>query len=194
MMWFGRYAWNLFGRDLPYSQSDVEFHEEPAGTLAFAAVRNTSPYTRFSSAGGGQLPGFEPGVVGQYSLTQFVEEAAFKYRGFSFQHEYHWKRIVDNVASTTTNLRGSYVQSGIFPWSLAKWFPQPLEFAARYAFVDPDTSIPGDRRTEIVVGSNWFFAGHDNKLTADYSWIALQQPGGPDLKDQRFRAQWDISF
>jgi len=42
--------------------------------------------------------------------------------------------------------------------------------------------------------ANGFFSGHNNELTADYSWITMQQPGGPDLKDQRIRAQWDISF
>jgi hypothetical protein len=193
MMWFGRYQWNFLGRDLPFSQSDVEFHEQPAGTLAFAAIKNNSPYTRFSSSGGGQLPGFEPGQAGQYDLTQFVEEAAFKYRGFSFQHEFHWKEIVDNFDSTTTKLRGSYTQAGLFPWSLLESIPRPLEVAFRYAFVDPNIAITGDTQMETTVGANWFFSGHNNKLTTDYSWITMQQPGGPDLSDQRFRAQWDIS-
>ncbi len=37
MMYFGRYQWNFLGRVLEFSQSDVEYHEQPAGNLAFAA-------------------------------------------------------------------------------------------------------------------------------------------------------------
>ena len=37
MMYFGRYQWNFLGRDLKWSQSDVEFHEQPTGSVAFGA-------------------------------------------------------------------------------------------------------------------------------------------------------------
>jgi len=40
---------------------------------------------------------------------------------------------------------------------------------------------------------NWFFSGHDNKLTADVSWLALEQPGARPSR-HRFRFQWDVSF
>jgi len=194
MMWMGRYQWNFLGRDLPYSQTDVEYHEKPAGTLAFAASRNKSPYTRFSSAGGGQLDGFEEGEPGQYSLTQFVEETAFKYRGFSLQHEFHWKKVVDNINRTTTDLRGTYAQVGFFPNGLLGQFPKPLEPAFRYAWVDPDRIVPDDDREEFIVAVNCFFAGHDNKLTFDFSRLTLDQPEALRLVDHRIRAQWDISF
>jgi hypothetical protein len=194
MMWMGRYHWNFMGRDLPYSQTDVEFHEKPAGSLAFAAVRNRSPFTRFSSEGGGQLDGFEDGTPGRYSLTQFVEETAFKYRGFSLQHELHWKEIIDNVDQTTTDLRGMYIQVGFFPRSISKSVPDPLEVAFRYAWVDPDRSRTDDDRQEIIIGANWFFSGHDNKLTFDFSRITLEQPDDPRLEENRVRFQWDISF
>ena len=58
MMWAGRYQWNFLGRDLPFAQSDVEYHDEPAASVAFAAATNRSPFTRFSSSGGGQLVSF----------------------------------------------------------------------------------------------------------------------------------------
>ncbi len=48
------------------------------------------------------------------------------------------------------------------------------------------------RRT--VLAANWFFAGHDNKRTFDYSRLTLDQREGPRLVDHRIRAQWDISF
>jgi phosphate-selective porin len=194
MMWIARYQWNFLGRDLPYAQSDVELRKKPAGTVAFATSSNTSPYTRFSSAGGGQLEGFEEGVPGQYRLTQFVEETAFKYRGFSLQHEFHWKEVDDNVNNTSTDLRGTYIQVGCFLWGLSQRFPKPLEVAFRYAWVDPDRFVPNDEREEFIVAANWFFAGHDNKLTFDFSRLTLDQPEALRLVDHRIRAQWDISF
>jgi hypothetical protein len=194
MMWFARYQWNFLGRDLPYSQSDVEFSEKAVGSFAIATLRNRSPYTRFSSAGGGQLDGFEEGRPGQYSLRQYLEEFALKYRGFSVQQEFHWKEVIDNVNLRTTRLRGTYVQAGLFPWGLSRQFPKPLEFAFRYGWVDPDCSQSQDDRQEVTVAVNWFFSGHDNKLTADFSLLTLKQLGGPELRDQRVRVQWDISF
>ena len=122
-----RYQWNFLGRDVGYSQSDLKYHEKPAAALSFGAARNRSRYTRFSSSGGGRLDGFEPGLLGQYSLRQFMEEAAMKYRGFSLQHELHWKRIEDNVNVQTTFMRGSYVQAGYFFHYLFPRIPKQLE-------------------------------------------------------------------
>ena len=72
--------------------------------------------------------------------------------------------------------------------------PKPLELAVRVAWVDPDRSRPDDDRRELTVGANWFFSGHDNKLTADFSRLELDQPDTPTLRDHRFRLQWDVSF
>jgi hypothetical protein len=64
----------------------------------------------------------------------------------------------------------------------------------RWAWVDPDRAQPGDDRRELTFGANWFFQGHDNKLTADVSRLELEQTDGPTIRDHRFRLQWDISF
>ncbi len=194
MMWLVRYQWNFLRRDLRFSQSDVEFHEKPTGSLAFAVVGNESPYTRFSSGGGGQLPGFEEGVAGQYGLLQYVEETALKYRGFSLQHEFHWKEIEDNINETLTRMRGTYIQIGYFPWGDSERALRPLELAGRYAWVDPDTTIREDDRREWTLAANWFFSGHDNKLTLDLSRLEQDVPSAATLHDNRIRFQWDISF
>jgi hypothetical protein len=44
------------------------------------------------------------------------------------------------------------------------------------------------------LGANWFFAGHANKLTVDFSRLSLDQITGSDLVDYRVRVQWDVSF
>jgi hypothetical protein len=199
MMWVARYQWNLLGRELGFSQSDVEGVKKPEASLAVGLVDNRSPYTSFSSSGGGELPGYAPGVAGQYSVRQYLEEAALHYRGFSFQHEYHWKRIRDNLTLQETQLRGSYVQAGYLVYRPEPDKPKGLEVAARWAFVDPDTSRPQDRQEELTGALNWFFRGHANKLTLDVSRLSLEQrtPEGearPDLRSTRARLQWDVHF
>jgi len=193
-MWMTRLQWSPLGRQLSFSQSDIERHEKPAGTLAFGAVGNRSPYTRFATSGPGQLDGFEPGEPGRYSVQQYLGEAALKYRGFSFQHEWHWKSITDNDTGRKTRLQGAYLQAGLFASAFSSAVPRPLELAVRWAFVDPDRSVPDDVRRELTVGANWFFAGHDNKLTTDVSRLELEQPAAPARRDHRFRLQWDVSF
>ena len=189
-----RYQWNFLGRDVGYSQSDLKYHEKPAAALSFGAARNRSRFTRFSSSGGSSLDSFEPGLRGQYSLRQFMEETALKYRGFSLQHELHWKRIQDNVNVQTTFMRGSYVQAGYFFHYLFPRIPKQLELGARYALVDPNRVRPNDLQKELAFVANWFFYGHANKLTFDTSRYSLARNGADDLLDTQVRLQWDVSF
>lgn len=193
-MFMGRYQWNFLGRDVAFSSSDLEYHDKPAASVAVAGVTNRSRYTRFSSSGGGQLDGYEPGAPGQYSVKQAMGEFFFKYRGLSVQHEAHWKNIFDNVNSVSTDMKGAYAQAGYFPHAAVEWIPRQLELGYRYGFVDPRTARPDDLQQEHSIVVNWFFEGHDNKLTFDAGRVSLAQVGGPDLSRIRCRVQWDISF
>jgi len=192
-MMLARYQWNFLGRDMEFSQSDLEYHEKPTASLSFATVSNRSRYTRFSGSGGGQLNGFEKGELGQYSVRQYMEETALKYRGFSFQHELHWKRIIDNKNLTTTHMRGSYFEGGYFFHYLYPKIPRQLELAGRYAFVDHNTAKPDDLLHELGMAANWFFDGHANKLTLEVSRLRLVVAGA-DPSAVRVRVQWDVSF
>lgn len=202
MMYFGRYQWNFLGRDLKWTQSDVEYHEQPTGSVAFGAYTTVGKCTRWSSSGCGSLAGFTSdsvAVPGQFRVQGMVEEFAFKWRGLSLQHEYHWKEIKNNQVPEgsvgyKTNLMGSYSQIGYFPHYLIPAVPKPLEVAFRYAFVDPNVNVRNDRRQEYTAAINWFFAGHKNKLTLDGSWLTLSQPAGQNQHEQRVRLQWDVSF
>lgn len=201
MMWMGRLQWNFLGRDLAFSQSDVEYHEKPAGSVAFAAVTNNTECTRFSSSGCGTVSSTRFPIAvdpatgkGRYRVNQMVEEVAFKWRGFSLQHEYHWKQIQDHVTGRKTGLMGSYTQVGYFWHYLFPVVPKELETAARYAFVDDDIGTPDDRRQAVAGALNWFFAGHRNKLTLDVTHLTLAQPASRALTEQRVRLQWDVSF
>ncbi len=201
LMWMGRVQWNFLGRDLKWRQTDVEYTKKPTGSLAFAAATNKGRCTRWSSSGCGNLDGFEsPGSAanGQFKIEQFMQEFAFKYKGLSIQQEYHWKEVEDRVAGTTNDLTGAYAQAGYFFHDLVPAIPEELELAFRYAFVEePNESdrTRENKREEFTLGANWFFAGHNNKLTADFSHLTLEDGlFNRDVADNRFRLQWDVSY
>ena len=193
-LWVNRYQWNALGGGVGFSQSDVARTQAPALSLAVASARNRSRYTRFSSSGGGQLDGFAAGDPGQYSIHQELVEAAFKYRGFSSQNEYHWKRIRDNVSGRQTPMQGMVLQAGYFFHEMWRAVPRQLELGVRKAFVDPNTGLTANRQREIAFVVNWFFESHNNKLTFDTSRYALGQTAGADLHDTQIRTQWELTF
>ncbi len=201
MMYMGRLQWNFLGRDLKFRQSDVEYHKEPSGSIAFAAATTTGKCTRWSSGGCGNLDGFnKPGDAEsrQYRVAQIMQEVAFKWRGFAVQEEFHWKRVTDRVNRTTSNLTGSYAQIGYFFHDLIPIIPPNLELAFRYAFVDEpnvDNIALTNTREEFTGAINYFFAEHTNKLTLDASHLTLKDTFlNQRVSDERVRVQWDVSF
>lgn len=192
-LWLGRLQWNVHGRVLGFSQSALGRPEKPVGSLAIAAVSGKSGFTAFSSNGGGQLPGFENGAPDQYRIRQFMVETAYHHGGFSWQQEVHWKTIDDRATGRTVRLLGAYAQAGMFFSAINDAFPEPLEFAARIATVDPDRDRDGVREDEVTLGANWYFNGHRNKLTLDISRVARRLAPETDSSN-RVRLQWDLSF
>jgi len=70
------------------------------------------------------------------------------------------------------NATGWYVQSGYY------LIPRKLEFAARYAWWDPDTRSGGDLIKEVDLSLNWFLNGtYDHQIMLTYSNIAMGQGG-----------------
>ncbi len=197
MMYMGRLQWNVFGRELQWRQSDTTFHTRPTASVSAGGYTTIGKCTRWSSDGCGKLSGFDADN-GQFRVEGVQVGSAFKYRGFAWQHETHWKQIRDAgrgaVPAQQTDLFGGYFQAGWFPHDLIPAAPKPLEAAFRYAHVNPNISAPADRRQEFTVGFNWFFAGHQNKLTLDASHLTLEQAEEKDLTEQRIRMQWDVSF
>ena len=201
MMYVGRLQWNFLGRDLPLRQTDVEFTKALTASLAFGASTTKGPCTRWSSSGCGNLDGFgapEDAQHDQYEIDQFVQEVAFKWRGFSLQQEWHRKEITDGLTDEEFILNGAYIQSGYFFHHMFPAFPNSLELAARYAFVEEpnqnNLDIDNDRE-EFTLGANWFFRGHGNKLTLDWSRLNLDDNFVNDKESEnRVRFQWDVSF
>ncbi|NMM48240.1 OprO/OprP family phosphate-selective porin [Marinigracilibium pacificum] len=195
LMYFGRLQWNPFGEAVDFKGSDLKNVTKPQASLAVALLNNTSPYTRFSTGGGGSLLGFEDGEPGQYKTDQINYETAFKYKGFAWQSEYHRKRITDRLNNDAESfMEGYYLQASYFLHNAISWFPEPLEIATRYAKFDPYENLPGESMEEYGLALNWFFSGHNNKLSAEITDFSYKNEF-EERKDQlRFRIQWDISF
>ncbi len=192
-MFAGRLQWNVFGEPVPLYGSDLNRQVSPLAIVALGGVTNRSPYTRFSQSGGGQLPGFEDGMEGQYRVKQAVLETALMWRGLSWQQELHWKEIDDRVNLQTTTLVGNLFQLGYFFGELLAFVPPQLELAGRYAWYDANEDVPDNERQEFTLAANWFFRGHLNKLTAELSYEDFEQ--GEIVRDGvRFRLQWDVSL
>lgn len=185
-----RWQWQFLGEALPFSQGDYQFRPDPAATLAFGYARVTSPYTRYSSSGGGQLSGFEAGGDDRYRMVQWLQEFAWQHDGYSFQQEYHIKRIDDTEGDANATLRGGYAQIGK-AW-LSALTGRPVEMALRYAQVEWDTSNARDQK-EWTLAANLYIAGHNNKISLDLSRLQLRTDAGSE-HDTRVRLQWDISF
>jgi len=194
LMYLLRMQWNPNGVALKFNGSDLEFHEKLVSSIAIAGVTNTSKYTQFSTNGGGQLPGFEEGIEGQYKVDQLLFETAFKYKGISWQQEFHYKNIDDRVNLDQTTLIGNYLQLGYFFNNAFSSFPESLEVFGRQAFYDPDINISKNNVYEYTIGCNWFFKGHKNKLTLEYSYFQGNELGQVIFKENRVRLQWDISI
>lgn len=194
LMYLSRLQWNLNGEFLKFSGSDLENHKKFVSYIAVAGVTNTSPYTAFSTRGGEQLVGFEDGVDGQYKVDQLLFETAFKYKGISWQQELHYKNIDDRINLEQTTLIGNYFQIGYFFHNAFPKFPKPLEIFARQAFYDANIDISDNNNFEYTIGVNWFFKGHKNKLTFDYSYLEYSEFKPVFESGNRFRIQWDISI
>lgn len=199
LMWKFRGQWNMFGKEMSFISSDINLLPTWRGYLAGGLVTNQSQFTRFSQSGGGQLSGYpDPSQPGQYRVNQFFIETAFKRSGFSWQQEFHWKRINDNLDNTSRTLGGNYFQLGTFPVTYIKKFPKKLELTARYAMYLPTLDLPDlnaaqNNEKEFTISLNWFFKGHKNKLTSEVSFLDLVED---NVKQSgwRFRLQWDVSF
>lgn len=196
MMYSGRLQWNAMGGQMPFSQSDIEYHEEPALNFAVAAATNRSRCTVFATDSNScrDLPGLAAGQDGQYRINQMMEEVRFKWRGFSMQHEMHWKEVVDTFKSQgdparKTNMMGGLVQVGYFPHYLFPLIPKNLEFAGRYAFVDPNTGFKSDQQQEASGVMTYFFNGHLNKVNFQVSHLTIG-----NQSNQRYWLQWDLTF
>ena len=195
-MYVGRFQWNVLGEKVDFDNSDIKRSAKPKAALAIAGAKFKSQFTRFSSSGAGNLTNFEKGEMeGQYDIQQLVIDGAYFYKGLNAQAEYHEKEIVDLANNNTqSTLRGYYVQAGYFLSESIKRWPEPLEIAVRYGTYSSHNSEHDDHFFEKTLAFNYFFNGHENKITAEVSRVSLAQFDTQVGDETTYALQWDVSF
>ncbi|WP_394176715.1 porin [Thalassotalea litorea] len=193
-MWIAHYQWNFLGEKLGSAMSDLAIRQKPAANIGVAALKNTSRYSGFDSNTGTQLPGFEDYFDNeQYTIEQWMLHGKFHFNGLSLQGEYHQKDVIDNIVSHTTSMRGYYLQAGLI---LAGWWdtiPPEFEITGRFSDLTPDTANSSYGQSEWLLGMNWYFFGHRNKVTTDFGQFSIDERDR-SYDDTRFRVQYDLSF
>jgi hypothetical protein len=91
-------------------------------------------------------------------------------------------------------MMGYYVQAGYFWHNWLHWAPPKLETAFRYALYRPDIEIRDNIETEYSLAFNYFFNGHRNKLTTEFTYFNFQDESLDREGGLRFRIQYDISL
>jgi hypothetical protein len=193
-----RLQWNLLGRP-GYGEGDLAYSETPQLAVGGGYSYNPSINTNSNSSFVGtdlanlnirrQLAAFGNarqlgwGVV---DYSTWATDAVFKYRGFSLQSEFYFKNVIRhdkgipcmNTTCTLTapgnlgNALGWYVQSGYY------LIPRKLEFAARYAYWDPDTRSADDLIHQMDASLNWFLNGtYDHQIMIGYSHTQMGTGG-----------------
>lgn len=204
LMYNLRYQWNALGGEIPFSQSDIEYHQRPALNFAFAANTNRSSCLAFETSQNSCRPlPWAPydtiGEPGQYRINQMMGEVRFKWIGFSMLHEFHAKEINDTLASADnpfrrTTMLGGFAQAGYFPHHDFPIVPRNLEIAGRYAVVDPRLAENNIRQYETSGVMTYFFSGHRNKVNLQLSQLTLTPDNATARSEHRLWVQWDLSF
>jgi phosphate-selective porin OprO and OprP len=204
LMYNVRLQWNAMGGEMPFSQSDIEYHEQPALNFAVAANTNRSSCLAFETSANSCRPlPWAPydtiGAPGQYRVNQMMGEARFKWLGFSLLHEMHVKEINDKLVAEDdpfkqTTMLGGFLQAGYFPHYDMPVIPKNLEFAGRYAFVDPRLAVGNITQEEISGVVTYFLNGHNNKVNFQVSQLTLDPANVASRSEQRYWVQWDLTF
>jgi hypothetical protein len=207
LMFTARLQWNIIGRP-GYGEGDLFYSERPQFAVGGGYSYNPGVNTQSNSSFIGtdlanlnfrrQIAAFGNGRqlgLGIVDYSTWAVDGIFKYRGFSLQSEFYFKTVTRHemglpclnraliggapVGACTAfapgqfgNATGWYVQSGYY------LVPRYLEFAARYAYWDPDTNSADDLIKQVDVSLNWFLGGtYDHQIMLTYSNIQFQTGG-----------------
>lgn len=201
LMYVARLMWNVLGRP-GYGEGDMIYSETPqlaiGGGFAYNPAINTATGNGFigidlanlnvrrqlATYGNARQLGW-----GELDYSTYAFDLVYKYRGFSLQAEWYWKNInrhqktPPNLGTPGPGVGGSapgllgnatgwYVQSGYF------LVPRRLQFAARYAWWDPDTNASGDLIKQADAALTFYISGtYDHQITLQYSNVFIGTGG-----------------
>lgn len=190
-LWFARTQWNPTGQPVGFVYGDLKRHASPALSVAVAAATVSTPFSRFSSAGGRQLPDWPADLTGHNHIDQYTADIAYMYQGLNFTAEWH-RKTVTQPQFTSISLEGAYVQAGYFVHEWLPGWPQQLELAGRVAAM----VTTADRKTRLAeqgMALNYYFNGYANKLTLDVTRYD-HESGDVNADTLRGSLQWEVTF
>ena len=177
-----------------YLGADIYREQKPKIAFGF-----TFDYNDRAVRQGGQLGNFvidTTGNLAENSLTAFMADMIFKYRGFSVHSEYATKSA-DKMLVGTTNLAGKetkfFTGSG-FNIQAGYVFKNNIEPTLRYTIIRINNEFSGLRdENELTIGLSKYIVGHALKIQTDFSRVT--QPGAENGKAKyRYRFQVEMQF
>lgn len=174
-----------FSKKGDYFGADLARESKPK--LAFGL---TYDYNDGASRQGGQLKSFVRDTLGNRatnSLTSFMADMMFKYRGFSLMSEYAIKTAEDERRDLVKNFNtgtGFNVQAGYL-------FKNNVELSARYTTIRRDELSGLKDENEVTLGLSKYVVGHKLKVQAD---VSRNTAPGESEGVLRFRTQVEMQF
>ena len=95
---------------------NFRFSDEVIEHLVSAGVVSHGPMTEWLANYHfrGDVTGYADGEPDQYRIEQVMLETAWQSGGFSWQQEFHWKKVTDRGNMQSQRLSGGYMQAGYF--------------------------------------------------------------------------------
>ncbi|HBR21613.1 MAG TPA: hypothetical protein DD713_03455 [Nitrospiraceae bacterium] len=215
-LWVGRISINPLGKYNLVQQGDIDNSQTPKACFLISGFYNTDRLKKIRSATDGKEQS-----VNAYDIhgSGYDLAALFRYKGFSLDAEYGYDRLEQDRDGGDTWDRFAYrFDAGYFI------LPKKFEVVARYAYVErmEDNNVAKSNASglglvsvnggtnnaieknlqEYTVGLNYYFYGHNLKLSLDYSYLIrefTEVPGATvpvddDQHDNRFRTMMQFYF
>ncbi len=163
-----------FKNEGDYSEGDLEREETPK--LSIGAVYS---YNDRTTRTGGQIGEY---LYAPVTLTSWMADAIFKYRGWAYQVEY-LKRTADHPITSNEDGEIAYAFNGSGTnHQVSCLFGNGYEIAGRYTHLNPGKSIVAfEKKTEVAeIGFTKYFRAHRLKL---------QLNGGYTVKEGTYTPQ-----
>ncbi|MCF6157855.1 MAG: porin [wastewater metagenome] len=172
LMYVLNLRYNPFGKFNYYDETDYAYTETLKATIgasvAFNAKLDDEKLENTDSIAG-------------------VVDLGVKYRGISWNNEYHIRSDDPEDGGDSTESDGFFTQIGYFV------LPKRLELAARYSYIDPNNDVSDDIQKAYRVGLNYYFRAHRSKIQSDFGIVTTER-AGQDQQDNIFRLQYQVIF
>jgi phosphate-selective porin OprO/OprP len=176
-----------FSKKGDYFGADLAREETPKLSIGLVANYNDKAVRQ-----GGQLGSFVKDTLDNYvenSLSNFMADLMFKYKGFSIQSEFAIRLGADQFDATTKKFN-----TGLgFNAQMGYLFKKNYELSARYTIIRKDNDYSGlSDINEYSLGVSKYFVGHNLKVQTDIGYA--HDPAAIDEGKIRFRIQMELQF